>query len=145
MDLSGLKWPVIILVIVAVGWLMSSGGVNWMVNNFTKATPGQDVERDKLDEAGLSRVSKYLVLIFRYEKASQVLETALDRYPNGPNYWNNLSRLSTCYDKMRRYQDAYNIIQELMANDAHSKDPRVPVNESLRLRADKLKEVHELR
>ena len=56
MDLSGLKWPIIIAAVVGIGWLATSGGINWMVGNFTKATPGIDEQQDKVAEVGLSRV-----------------------------------------------------------------------------------------
>jgi len=145
MDLSGLKWPIIIVVIVAIGWLMTSGGVNWMVGNFTKATPGQDAARDKTDEAGLSRVGGYLLVLWRWEKAAKVMETSIDRYgTNGANYWYNLYRLATCYDRLERYQDSYDTLQDLIAANAHQYDERVPNNDNLSLRASKLKEVNEL-
>ena len=146
MDLSGLKWPLIIGVVVLVGWLGSSGGVNFMVSSFTKATPGADAERDKIDEAGLSRVSSYLIHTFQYRKCGQVLELAINRYgQRGPNYWNNLSRMVTCYEKTGQFQKAYNTLQTLMNANASSIDPRVPNNDVLRLKANKLREVHELR
>jgi len=145
MDLSGLKWPLIILVVLVVVWLASSGGVNWMVKNFSKATPGQDEARDATDEAGLSRVAGYLCLMLRWQKASDVLLLTMERYPNGKNYWFNLFRLAKCYEKMERYQECYDILQELMAINASQFDPRVQENENMLLRASKLKELHELR
>lgn len=145
MDLSGLKWPLIILVIVAVGWLGSSGGVNYMVNNFTKATPGADAQRDKIDEAGLTRVAGYLMMLLRWERSKDVLETVINRYGNnGANYWYNMYRLAKCYEKLGRYQEAYNILRDLAKINAHQYDDRVPEFDNLNLRANKLKEVHNL-
>ncbi len=145
MDLSGLKWPLIILVIVAVGWLGSSGGVNYMVNNFTKATPGADAQRDKVDEAGLTRVAGYLMMLLRWERSKDVLETVINRYGNnGANYWYNMYRLAKCYEKLGRYQEAYNILRDLAQINAHQYDDRVPEFDNLNLRANKLKEVHNL-
>lgn len=145
MDLSGLKWPVIIVVIVAIVWLLSSGGVAWMVNNFTKATPGQDVARDKTDEAGLTRVGGYLLMLWRYEKAANVMETAIQRYgENGANYWYNLYRLAKCYERMDRNQESYNLLMDLAAANASQYDKRVAENDNLSLRAGKLKEMYEL-
>jgi len=145
MDLSGLKWPLIIAVIVLIGWLMSSGGVNFMVNKFSAATPGNDIERDKTDEAGLSKVAGYLLFLWRYEKAAAVMELSMDRYGEvGANYWHNYYRLVKCYEKMKDYQRSYNILQELIAVNASQFDDRVPENDNLSLRATKLKEVHEL-
>ncbi|MBI3118944.1 MAG: hypothetical protein HYZ00_09680 [Candidatus Hydrogenedentes bacterium] len=145
MDLSGLKWPIIIVVVVAIGWLMTSGGVNYMIKNFTKAQVGADPERDKIDEAGLSRVSNYLILTFQYGKCADVLNLVLDRYGEaGPNYWNNLSRLSACYEEMGEYQKAKDIIDQLVRVNAHELDERVPNIDALSLRANKLTELHEL-
>lgn len=145
MDLSGLKWPVIILVIVAVGWLCTSGGVNFMVNNFTKATPGEDEKRDKTDEAGLTRVAGFLMKTFRYEWALDVMEQAMDRYgEDGANYWYNKYRTAKCYEKIEDYQRSHTILQELIAANAHDLDERVPENDNIKLRAEKLKETHEL-
>ncbi|HOK10238.1 MAG TPA: hypothetical protein PLT82_11695 [Candidatus Hydrogenedens sp.] len=146
MDLSGLKWPLIILIIVGVGWLASSGGVNYMIKNFTKAVPGQDAQRDKIDEAGLTRVAGYLMMLLRWERAKDVLELTIQRYGNsGANYWYNMYRLSKCYEKLERYQEAYNILRDLAQLNAHQYDERVPEFDNLNLRASKLKEVHDLR
>ncbi len=146
MDLSGLKWPIIIVVIVGVGFLASSPGINYMVNNFTKATPGQDEERDKIDEAGLTRVAGYLLYLWRYERSLAVMQLAIDRYgPDGANYWYNKYRMARCLDRLERYQQSYNVLQELMAADAQQYDSRVADNDTLRLRASKLKEMHNLK
>lgn len=145
MDLSGLKWPLIILVVVVVGWLLSSGGVSWMEKNFTKATPGQNTTRDKTDEAGLSRLGGYCLYLWRYERAAGLFESAIDRYgEDGANYWYNLYRLAKCYEKMERYQDSYDVLEQLITANASQYDDRVPENDNLSLRANKLKEVHEL-
>ena len=145
MDLSGLKWPLIILIVIGIGWLLSSGGVNYMINNFTEATPGEDLERDKIDEAGLTRVGGYLLMLWRYEKAAQVFRTAINRYgEDGANYWYNIYRLAKCLDRMDQYQKSYNRLQELIKANASQYDDRVPNNDNLSLRAQKLKEIHEL-
>ena len=89
MDLSGLKWPIIIVVVVGVGWLLSSGGTNYMYKNFTTAEVGADPARDKTDEAGLSRLGGFMLKTFRYEKAEEVFATAVSRYPDGANVWYN--------------------------------------------------------
>ncbi len=146
MDLSGLKWPLIILILVGIAWLCSSAGVNFMVKNFTKAIPGQDPQRDKIDEAGLTRVATYLMFLLRWEYAKNVLELAINRYgPSGQNYYYNLYRLAKCYEKLGNYQRAYEILRDLAAIDAHQYDSRVPEYNNLNLRATKLKEVHELK
>lgn len=145
MDLSGLKWPLIIGVVLFIGWLGTSGGVNWMVNNATKAQPGVDAKRDELDEATLTRVGGYLLYLWRYDRAREVMETAIARYGTaGKNYYYNYYRIVACYERVQRYQCAYNVLQELIAMQAWNYDARVPDLDNLSLRASKLKEVHEL-
>lgn len=145
MDLSGLKWPLIIVIVVAIGWLASSGGVNWMVQQATKATPGQDPAQDVKDEARLSKIAGYLLVLWRYERAAEVLNECFARYGTaGANYWHNKYRMVKCQEKMENYQQAYNILQELIAAQAWTYDKRVPDMDNLSLRASKLKEVHEL-
>jgi len=144
MDLSGLKWPLIIVVVVFVGWLFTSGGVNWMVGQATKAEVGADLDRDARDEAMLSRIGGYLIYLWRYEKAAEVLNTAVQRYPDGANAFHNYYRLVTCYERQDMNQRAYNILQELMALEAWNHDKRIPGRDNLALRADKLREVHGL-
>ncbi len=145
MDLSGLKWPIIIVVVVGIGFLATSPGINYMVNNFTKATPGEDLDRDKIDEAGLSRVAGYLMYLWRYENAASVMQLSIDRYgPSGANYWHNKYRMARCMDRLKRYRASYNILQELIEANASQYDSRVADNDTLRLRAAKLKEVQGL-
>jgi tetratricopeptide (TPR) repeat protein len=144
MDLSGLKWPIIIAVVVGLGWLLTSGGVNWMVGNFTKATPGIDAQQDMVDEAGLSRVGGYLLFMWRWEKANDVLSLAVERYPEGPNLYYNLYRIARCEERMGNYQAAVDLMRELMDYDAHEIDERVPHTENLNLQANKLIEMYDL-
>jgi tetratricopeptide (TPR) repeat protein len=145
MDLSGLKWPLIIAIVVGVGWLFSSGGVEFMIKQATKHTPGVDAVQDERDEALLSRIGGYLLYLWRYQRAAEVFLTAIDRYGvNGKNYWYNLYRLHTCYERLGQYQDAYDVLQMLIQANANQYDKRVPELDNLSLRASKLKEVHEL-
>lgn len=146
MDLSGLKWPLIIGVVVLVGWLGTSPGVNYMFGQYTKTVVGTDATRDASDEAGLSRLGGYCMRTFQYQKAIDIFEESLNRYgQNGKNYWYNLYRLVRCYEKIGDFQEAYNILRSLERNDAQTFDMRVPNRDNLALRAQKLKEVHELR
>lgn len=146
MDLSRLKWPVIILVVVGVAWLLSSGGLNYMVNHYTKAVPGQDPAKDKSDEAGLTRLGGFQMMLFRYENAAAIMKLSMDRYGTaGANYWYNLYRMAKAYDRLKQYQASYNVLQQLIQANASQYDSRVPDNNNLQLRASKLKEVHELR
>lgn len=145
MDLSGLKWPIIIVVVIFLGWLGTSGGINWMVNNATAAEVGQDAERDTLDEATLTKVGGYLMTLWKYEKAIEVMETSIMRYgPAGQNYYYNYYRLVRCYERLDQNQKAYNIIQELIGMNAWEQDSRVADYDNLNLQAQKLKELHEL-
>ncbi len=145
MDLSGLKWPLIIVVVGFVGWLGTSGGINWMVSNATKAQVGVDAERDALDEATLTKVGGYLMLLWKYEQAKDVMETSIMRYgPEAKNYYYNYYRLVRCYERLKDYQKAYNINQELIAMQAWEYDSRVPEMDNLALTGEKLKGVHEL-
>jgi hypothetical protein len=147
MDLSFLKWPVIILVVAGGAWLVTDGGVNYMINQFKQSTPGEDESRDRVDEAGLSRVAGFLLLTFRYQKADEVLTYLTQNYvpANGAeHYWHNLYRLAKCKEKQGNYSMAVSIMQELAHRDAHTMDDRVARPEVLRLRAEKLMETHEI-
>jgi len=145
MDLSWLKWPLIIVVIVGIAFLFSSPGINYMVGRFTQAVPGQNPEIDARDEAGLSRIGGYLLFLWRYQRSYQVMKTAVDRYgESGANYWYNKYRMAKCLEKMGRIQESVDLLEELMAANAHEIDKRVAENENLRLRTTRLKEVHEL-
>jgi hypothetical protein len=145
MDLSGLKWPVIILAVVAVIWLGTSGGVNYMVGNFTKATPGQDAARDKADESSLSTVAGYCMFMMNYGKAAEVLNLAIDRYgTTGANYYYNQFRLAKCLEKLHRVQESYNIIRDLAEINAKQYDGRLPERESLNTRATALRQANNL-
>ncbi|MFP4502475.1 MAG: tetratricopeptide repeat protein [Candidatus Hydrogenedentota bacterium] len=145
MDLSGLKWPLVIVVLIAIAWLGSSGGVNWMISNATAATPGADAAQDEKDEARLTKIGGYLMMLWRYEKASQVFYTAMDRYGvEGENYYYNLYRLAKCEEKLDNYGGARNMLQKLIAQEAWTHDDRVPGFDNLNLRQQKLTELHEL-
>lgn len=145
MDLSGLKWPLIIVVVVGIGFIASSPGINWMVGRYTQAVPGQDPEKDRRDEAGLTRIGGYLLYQWRYESALNIMQTAVTRYgATGANYWYNKYRMVKCLEKLDRMQEAYNTLQELIVASAGNIDQRVPDNDNLTLRAQKLKEVHDL-
>lgn len=146
MDLSGLKWPLIIVVIVGIGFIASSPGVNWMIGRFTQAVPGQDTAKDQRDEAGLSKIGGYLLYQWRYEKALNVMQMAIDRYgASGRNYWYNKYRMVKCLEKLDRMQEAYDTLQELIVANANDIDKRVADSDTLTLRAQKLKEVNNLK
>lgn len=145
MDLSGLKWPLIIGIVVVAGWLVSEGGVSFMYKKFT-ATPvdQQDADQQEAYEAGLSRLGGFLVKTFRYKKAEEVLSEAMYRYPEGKNYLFNRYRLAKCVEKQGRYDECVAILIDLRDMGAHTYDERVPETDVLQLRIDKLAETHEL-
>lgn len=144
MDLSRLKWPLIIVVIVGLGFLITDGGVRWLRGKFTEGTPGQDPKQDEFNEAGLTKLAGFLIFTFRYAPAEEVLRDALERYPEGKNFLMNRYRLAKCAEKLGRYDECLAILQELRDMDAHSYDPRVPEHDVLQQRIEKLGETHEL-
>ena len=143
MDLSGLKWPLIIVVVIGLGWLLSSGGVNWMANSAMKATPGEDAAKDLKDEAMLSRLAGYQMKLWRYDTAIGFLKASNQRYgPNAPNYLYNVYRLAKCFDRKEMWRKSYNHLQILIRANANQIDDRVANNDNLSLRASKLKEMY---
>ncbi|MEA3366307.1 MAG: hypothetical protein U9Q79_11770 [Candidatus Hydrogenedentes bacterium] len=144
MDLSRFKWPIIILLVIGVFWLLSSPGINFLHKKFTSVTPGEDAKMDKAAEAGLSRLGGFLIKTFRYEKGFQVLTDASTMYPEGANYWYNQYRMAKCLEKMDRVNEALQILDGLYAENIHAVDERVPPRDVLKLRIDKLQEVHGL-
>lgn len=145
MNLSWLKWPIVGLVVLGAFWLVSSGGVNYMYNNFTRDTPGVDAAKDASNEAGLTRLGNFLLKTLRYDMAEKTLRTAVERYPQGANVYLNYYRLVKLAEKRGDYREAVAILEDLIALDAHARDDRVPPNENLRMRADTLAEVHEMK
>lgn len=145
MDLSGLKWPIIIVVIVVGGWLLTSGGVNWLFNQATKATPGIDAARDVRDEAMLSRLGGYQMMLWKYGKAIECFEAARNRYgEGGKNYWYNTYREVRCYERLGQPEAAVAALTYLIDSGAHEKDARVPEADNLGLTRNKLNETFEL-
>ncbi|MDZ4857396.1 MAG: hypothetical protein SGI88_00315 [Candidatus Hydrogenedentes bacterium] len=144
MDLSRLKWPLIIIVIVGIGWLITDPGVNWLRAKFNEGTPGESAEQDIANESGLSNLAGFLIKTFRYASAEAVLNDAMTRYPAGKNYLNNYYRMAKCVEKQGRYDKCVDILCELRDLEANATDPRVPAREVLQLRIDKLLETHEL-
>ena len=145
MDVSKLIWALVIVAVIGGGWLFTSGGVNYMYKNATEATVGQDVERDKIDEATLSKWGGFLLSTFQYEKARKFYQTAVERYPTGANVWWNYYQLARAHEKLENYRDAVNILTQLRDQDADSHDERVPERDNLDLRIQKLKEVHDIK
>ena len=142
MDLSRFKWPVILIVVIALIWLCTSGGVSFMYKGLLKHTPGQDAAKDATNEASLTRLGGFLIKTLRYKRAETVVTTAVQRYPTGRNVYYNHYRLAKCAEKRGNYRGAVNVLEKLIMINANSKDKRVPTNQTLRLRSDKLKETY---
>jgi tetratricopeptide (TPR) repeat protein len=123
---------------------MSSSGVNYMFNKFTAGTPGADAKKDEINELGLSRLGGYCLSLFKYDKAMSIFQTALARYPQGKNALFIKYRMARCAEKLKDYSQAVDLLKELMDANAHATDDRVPNNDNLDLRAEKLIEMHEL-
>jgi len=143
MDLSWAKFPIIILVIFGLGWLVSSGGVTYMHNKFA-VEAGEDEKQNELNEAGLTRLASFLMKTLRYEKGGQVLEDAISLYPNGKNALFNQYRLAKAYEKQQDYVKCLTLLDQLWQMEAHQYDDRIADNDALRLRMEKLAETHEL-
>lgn len=144
MDLSWLKWLVIVLVVFLVGWLVTSGGVNYMYNRATSGTVGVDAGKDKVNEATLTRYGGFLLSTFRYDGAKKFYNAALQRYPGGANrYWNRY-QLARCHEKLDEMQQSVDLLLYLYDENANQYDSRIPVQDALKLRIQKLIEVNEL-
>jgi tetratricopeptide (TPR) repeat protein len=144
MDVSKLIWALVIVAVVGGGWLLTSGGVNYMYNNATKATVGQDASKDETDEAALSKWGGFLLSTFQYEKAQKFYQTAVDRYPAGKNFWWNCYQLARAEEKLKNYEKSVQILTMLRDQNADAQDERVPDFDNLNLRINKLRELHEI-
>lgn len=145
MDLSKVKWIVIIALLVAAGWFVSteSGKQTWF-NHYTKNIPGLDANQDLKDEKGLSWLASLLIRTFRYEDAAEVLDATLDRYPDGANWYYNYYRLARCEEKLENYQAAADILLMLRDEYAGDVDGRIPNNQIIDYRLQQLIELHGL-
>lgn len=144
MDLSRLKWPLIIGLVILAWWIISDPGVDFMRNQYLKGTPGENAEADVTNEAGLSRLGGFLLKTLRYQRANQVFMDALTLYPQGKNALYNQYRLAKCKEKLGEIEESILLLRDLEEIDAHSIDNRVAESSNLKLRADKLMEQHEL-
>ncbi len=145
MDLSRLKWPLIIIVIVGAIWLLTDGGVRYLRNHFNQGEVGADPKKDEYNEAGLSKLAGFLMFTFRYASAEQVLLDAIEKYPNGAHFYHNNYRLAKCAEKQGRYDECVDILVELRDINAHQYDEEnVPEPDILQTRIDKLIETYEL-
>lgn len=145
MDLSKVKWVVIVAVVVAAGWILfTDSGKSFVFDHYTKNTPGVDAAQDAKDEKGLSRLASLLIRTFRYEDAANVLDAAIARYPDGTQYYFNYYRLARCEEKLENYQEAVDILVMLRDENANSFDERVARPEIIETRMQLLVEMYGL-
>ena len=83
-------------------------------------------------------------MTFRYERAEEILQQAVDRFPEGKNVYYNYYRLVKCQEIREDYEKAVDTLVWLMDINANQIDDRVPEPDNLKLRANKLIETHEL-
>jgi len=144
MNLSWLKWLVIVVVVFGVGWLVTAGGVNYMYNRATAGVVGENAGKDKVNEATLTRYGGFLLSTFRYDGAKKFYNAAVQRYPAGDNrYWNRY-QLARCHEKLDEIEEAVNLLLYLYDEDANQYDSRIPVQDALKLRIQKLIEVNQI-
>lgn len=143
MDLSGLKWPLILMLVAVLVFLVSTPGIDFMFNQFS-ADPGDDALRARRYEEALSRLGGFCILSLRLEKGRMILEYALEHYPDGANAYFNKYRLYRIYRKLGRMETAVKILDTLLDENAHAKDHRVPSNDVLELERNKLIELYDM-
>lgn len=144
MDLGKIKWPVIILAVLGVIWFLSPAGAAYMYKRYSQGEPGANAELDKKNEAGLSFHGGLQLRMLQFKTAKRFLQTAVDRYPDGANHWANMARLAIIHERLGNFAEAADIMDMLVANNAHERDGRVSSNDYLRARSEKLREVHEI-
>ncbi len=144
MDLSFLKWPIIILVVGGIAFGLSTPGVNYVYEKTMDKPVGQNDNDDTYNEMVLSKIGGYLLSTFRYEFANKAYNSAINRYPDGVNAWWNYYQMARTLEKMEKWEQAVDILAMLRDEDAEQYDGRVPNTDILNLRMMKLIEVHEL-
>jgi len=144
MDLSRFKWPLILAAVFLLGWLLTNPGVSFVHQRLRDRPVGESAEADKATEAGLTRLGWFLIRTFRYKKAQEVLDDAIDLYPEGENVLLNYYRLAKVEEKLGNYVESVRILRYLEDIDAHSMNSDVPESSNLKLRADKIMELHDL-
>jgi hypothetical protein len=155
MDLTFLKWPLIIIIVGALIWLFTDGGLNWMESSLLAKPYGEDAQVDETTEARMSKLAGYLNRTFRSERADQLLIVCAERFPDGKNYYNNLYRRARIHerlgntksnpdDQLVHFNNALDFLYILIDDDAHTIDERVPPINALRRRATDIAERNSL-
>lgn len=144
MDLTWLKWLVIIALIFGIGWAVTDGGINYAYKKATSGEIGVNPDVDQTKETTLTRYAGFLLATFRYEKAKKFYTAAITNFPAGKNrYWNRY-QLARCEEKLKNWQNAADVLYQLHQVDANQYDHRVPNQATLKLRIEKLVQVHDL-
>lgn len=156
MDLSGLKWPIIIVVVALMGWLVSSGGQTWMENRLLDYKVSENEDLNKANEQALSNLGGFFIKTMQYERGIRVLMNSIERYgEDGKNYYFNINRCSRTHEaigdstanrekQIEHYTKALQMLKFLIENNAHAIDERVPETDVLRLRATDIAENNQL-
>ncbi len=144
MDLSFVKWPLIILAVGSLGFLISSPGVEYMYDRALEDPVGVDPVQDRANEASLTRLGGLVLATFRYERAAKIYDATLKRFPDGENSWYNWYQLARCLEKMEKWGETVDVLVMLRDENADKQDERVPSPAQLENRIQKLVEIHEL-
>lgn len=144
MDLSFVKWPILIVVVGSLGFFLSPPGIDYMYSRITSEAPGVDPKRDAANEASLTRLGGLVLTTFRYERAAEIYRAAVKRYPDGKNNLYNWYQLARCYEKQEKFAEAVDILVMLRDKDADTQDERIPSPTQLEHRIQKLIELHQL-
>ena len=146
MDLSKLKWPIIIVVVALVVFLLSSPGINYLHNRYLQ-DPGEDAALAAKNEAGLTRLAALLMRTFRYAYAYEVAGDAVRLYPEGEHAVLNRYRQARMAEKLGRPDEAVSILMEVqgvVASAAPGAFQDVPTVDGLQHKIDELNELHEM-
>ena len=140
--------PLMLIVFLALGfgiYMMTGPGVDKAYKEATAAMPGNDPERDKIDEEVLSKYGGYMMNMMRYEKAKEFYMAAVERYGvNGKNFWYNQFQIAQIDEELGNYKEAITRFHMLWQQDGDSNDERVPNRDMLKGRTVKLIEVNGL-
>lgn len=156
MDLSGLKWPIIIVVVALLGWLVSSGGQTWMETRLLEYKVSENEDLNKANEQALTNLGNVFIKTMQRERGIRVLMNSIERYgEDGKNYYLNIYRCSRAHEtlgdatanrekQIEHYTKALQMLRYLIENNAHDIDAEIPETDVLRLRATDIAENNQL-
>jgi len=113
MNVAILKWPIIILLIVGVLWLLSSAGTNWLHKRLLEAEPSES------NEDHLTTLASFLAKTMRYEKAYEVSRDTLEKYPypDGKLSLINMYRMGRMAEKLGRPRETvarWSVVRDIL-------------------------------